>query len=149
MTNGLKTEDGGRKTENRLAGSKRLDALLSSGMVKDGARFLFKGHQDGDLREGALLERSPDGHVRLDDSGRWLWPEEIFVEELLPLRPPAPDRLGLILEDLATIIGLLQKLAGGGSQARPAAAPSSFSVPISGGKPAAGPHTKNQTHKSK
>jgi hypothetical protein len=136
MTEPLKTVDGGKP-----AGSKRLDALITNDTVKAGTTFLYKGPLNGELREGTLLEESKDGHVRLDDSGAWLWPQEIFVEEVLAVRPPAPDRLALVLEDLATIIGLLQKLAAASSpspQPPPAPPSAAFSVPISSGKPAVG-----------
>jgi hypothetical protein len=134
--------------------SKRLDALMTAGAggavaVKEGTRFLYKGHLNGELREGTLREVSQDKHVRLDDSGAWLWPEEIFVEEILTSGQAAgpADELQAIVASLGRIESVLGQLLIQQSSGKGLPGASSFPVPISSGKPAAGPNNTINKHK--
>lgn len=74
----------------------RLDNALAAGLVHLGARFLYTIDGTGKCYEGRLIERSPEGHVKLDESGTWQWPPEVHIEELLgapasgPAVPPLP-----------------------------------------------------------
>lgn len=69
----------------------RLDNALKLGLVKKGTRFLYTINGSGKCYEGTLLDQSPGGHVKLENSGVWHWPPEVRIEELLaPASPPIP-----------------------------------------------------------
>jgi len=84
-----------------MKGQERLDKCMASGLIEAGTRFLYRNHgiATGRLWEGQIVERvvdEQDGnrtYVRLDDSGEWELPENIFVELIFPAlgKTLAPD----------------------------------------------------------
>lgn len=80
-----------------MKGQERLDNCIKKGLIRvgyGGQRFLYRANGTGPLWEGRVSEMVDDiedgnrAYVRLDDSGEWELPENIFVELIFPMAFP-------------------------------------------------------------